>query len=281
MMTQNLKVFCRRFKTVFTMKSYIKQLMFLTGFFCLFLQSFANQKRQIVTDEFTLEFFINTEFKEKKTKTTKTYTWYKSGEIYKTEGAIGGIVLDGSFIKRYTDNQLAQKGIYKNGLKHGIWKTWYPNGKLQTSTAWKNGVKKGGYKAYSELGKPQVLGEYRNDKKQGKWIYLQEKDTTFFKKGKRNDEKIERLKEREAKKELRKDLSLKERTSVFFKKISQKGKQLTKKKKSRKKSRTKNTTKKKNNTRKKHSKDTSKSKNEKGKNKKSNKKPRDKKKQVR
>lgn len=135
--------------------------------------------RRISDANFRYEFYTT----EKKVtpKANKMYYWFKGGAIHNTQGGITGTLLHDKFIKMYHSNQLAEQGEFKNGLKKGIWKTWYPSGVVETSQDWSNGLKSGKYYHYDANGVLDVKGNYRGDKKQGKWIDFIKKDTIVYK----------------------------------------------------------------------------------------------------
>lgn len=47
------------------------------------------------------------------------------------------------FTQYYENGEKAAVGQFKNGLKHGVWKTWNENGKVQAIAHYKNGEKTG------------------------------------------------------------------------------------------------------------------------------------------
>ncbi len=61
-----------------------------------------------------------------------------------------------TFKAYYSNGQKSTLGHYKNGVKHGIWKTWDENGKLT------------------------AVSHYRNGEKTGKWIIKDEYEHTVF-----------------------------------------------------------------------------------------------------
>lgn len=182
------------------------------------------QKKQIVTDHFTIDFYVTPHYDLKKAKTEVSYTWYKSGELFTTQGEVGGAILNGVYTKRYLSGQLAEKGTYCEGVKHGVWKTWHANGKLQGLISWKKGKKKGEYGIFDKKGMPQLKGSYKHDKKIGTWENYSSKDTTFtyYKKGEINIKKT--IREKEKSENLKKSsspstLKLKDRFNKFFKQL--------------------------------------------------------------
>jgi antitoxin component YwqK of YwqJK toxin-antitoxin module len=80
-------------------------------------------KKKITDLEFRYEFFTTTKAVE--AKTDRFYFWFKAGAIHSSEFGVSGELLHGAFEKFYLNNQLAEKGKFKNGLKEGLWKTWF------------------------------------------------------------------------------------------------------------------------------------------------------------
>lgn len=116
-------------------------------------------------------------------KTNKIYYWFKGGLIHNTQSGIAGDLLDDKFIKMYHSNQLAEQGEFKKGLKVGLWKSWHPNGTIETTQHWHNGLKTGGFYHYDENGAIVEKGYYSRNKKQGDWIDYIKKDTLIYKRG--------------------------------------------------------------------------------------------------
>lgn len=116
-------------------------------------------------------------------KKSKTYYWFKGGLIHHSQAGITGDLLNDKFIKMYHSNQLAEQGEFKKGLKVGLWKTWHPNGKIQTIQYWDNGLKSGNYYCYDDKGDMIIKGNYRHDVINGKWIDYVKKDTVVYRKG--------------------------------------------------------------------------------------------------
>lgn len=134
--------------------------------------------KRITDSQFKYEFY--TSQKEIKTKIGREYYWFKGGAIHHaTEGA-SGEVLHETYVKLFLNNQLAEQGRFKYGLKKGIWKNWYPDGTLQSVQSWRNGLRKGMSYAYDEQGQLVEKGRYDNDKKNGPWINYTKKDTTVY-----------------------------------------------------------------------------------------------------
>ncbi|MDW8850095.1 hypothetical protein SD960_08340 [Flavobacterium sp. MMLR14_040] len=83
----------------------------------------------------------------------------------------------------YHDNQLAEQGQFKNGLRVGEWKTWYKNGVLASIQMWNNGFKSGKFFKYDLNANLIESGQYMTDLKTGKWINIQNRDTINYKRG--------------------------------------------------------------------------------------------------
>ncbi|MDO5971365.1 hypothetical protein Q4Q35_16280 [Flavivirga aquimarina] len=126
----------------------------------------------------------------------KTYYWYKSGGIHKSVANIGGEVLHNEYLKYYRSNQLAEQGTYNYGLKNGLWKSWYENGQLSTLEHWNNGYLDGKIANYDSSGSITLKGEYNNNLKVGTWINYKTKDTSYYKKDLKFEEKPKNLLQR-------------------------------------------------------------------------------------
>lgn len=153
---------------------------FLGGVIVLTLFSFQEikLKKRITDKEFRYEFYVT--HKEPEIKSQRTYYWFKAGAIHNSESGIAGQLLDDAFEKFYLNNQLAEKGEFRKGLRVGVWKTWYQNGVIKTNQYWDEGKKKGMSFLYSEQGELIEKGRFRSDKKHGKWINYISKDTTLY-----------------------------------------------------------------------------------------------------
>lgn len=86
-------------------------------------------------------------------------------------------VIDGIKINQYdidgrktgyweTDNE---RGVYKNGIEDGPWKTYHENGQLQRNGSYINGKRDGYWETYHENGNLAGKGSYIDDKKDGIW----------------------------------------------------------------------------------------------------------------
>jgi hypothetical protein len=175
----------------------------LSTFSCLIvallLVSFSDPYtiKRISDANFRYEFY--TTDKEVKPKADKIYYWFKGGLIHNAQAGTAGMLLNGPFVKMYHSNQLAEQGTFKNGLKTGLWKTWYPNGIVETTQKWGNGVKSGMFYHFDENGIMTEKGKYSSGRKQGKWVDLVKNDTISYKNGILSVKKPKLSKEEKAK----------------------------------------------------------------------------------
>lgn len=130
---------------------------------------------------FRYEFYTSS--KKISTDKDKTYFWFKGGVIHEAESGFAGEVLNGSFKKFFHSNQLAEQGVYKNGLKIGLWKNWFENGKIETTQIWKSGQKNGTFIKHNSFGEIIEKGNFKKNLKHGLWINLVKKDTITYKNG--------------------------------------------------------------------------------------------------
>lgn len=113
---------------------------------------------------------------------------YKNGEKtgkWRTYTATGQIMLSGHFVKgkrhgkwdawHATDNYYKDKGTWKNGIPHGLWTNFHPNGKIETQGKRKNGPKDGKWTSWYPDGSKKEEGRYTNGKKEGLWKFWSEK----------------------------------------------------------------------------------------------------------
>jgi uncharacterized protein len=73
---------------------------------------------------------------------------------------------NGILVEREKINRTDEKG-----LKQGIWKTYYPNGRVKTEVNYKDDLLSGSYKEYDESGNVSVLLQY------SKGLLIEQKDT--------------------------------------------------------------------------------------------------------
>jgi len=137
--------------------------------------------KRISDKDYRYEFYTTS--KKVTAKKNKTYYWFKGGLIHEAQAGVAGDLLHDKFIKMYHNNQLAEQGEFKNGLRVGQWKTWYESGVLASTTEYTNGFRCGKYFRYNESGNLVENGKFSSDLKTGKWTNTESKEITTYKKG--------------------------------------------------------------------------------------------------
>lgn len=81
--------------------------------------------------------------------------------------------------RKYTE--LHENGAVKiegmndgNGLRTGIWTSYYPDGTKWSESHYIKGMKEGHSVTFYENGQKRYIGEYKNDKQVGEWIFYDE-----------------------------------------------------------------------------------------------------------
>ena len=82
-------------------------------------------------------------------------------------------------------SQLAYVQYYLNGRKSGIYKAFYPNGKLLEFGVYGNGVRHGEWTWYNDSGEILMKGKYKNGLKHGYWANLEKKCFGRYRQGKK------------------------------------------------------------------------------------------------
>ena len=164
----------KKYKSLLTVSMICLLLVLLSSFKDLF------QVKRISNENYRYEFYVTE--KIMKPKSSKSYYWFKGGAVHYAESGVSGMLLHGNFNKAYHSNNLAEQGVFKVGLKTGLWKTWHPNGKISNLQYRKNGIKQGKNSRYTIDANLIEKGKFKNDKKQGIWINYISKDTINYKK---------------------------------------------------------------------------------------------------
>lgn len=97
-----------------------------------------------------------------------TYYWYALNKIIATKGGFDGVLLNGSYVSFYSNDNLRERGVFKKGLKSGKWITWYNNGIIKETCIWRNGMLNGVRRTFDSDGKVLTEEYYRNDVLNGK-----------------------------------------------------------------------------------------------------------------
>jgi hypothetical protein len=91
----------------------------------------------------------------------KRYFWYTKGQIHSNYGGVGGKLFHGTY-QAYLNNTLVVSGQFKEGLKSGLWNSWYLTGNLREISNWSDGCLDGKYYYYSENRILEKRGTYKN-----------------------------------------------------------------------------------------------------------------------
>lgn len=196
----------------------------------LLLVSFSDpiQKKKLTDVHYRYEFY--TTKKTVEPKEGRSYHWFKAGAIHTSEYGTSGELLHDGFEKFYLDNQIAEKGTFYYGQKEGHWKTWHPNGKLDSKQYWQDGRRHGDFLSYDTNGALVEKGRFRKGKKQGKWINYVKKDTVVYKNDVVFVKKIKKTKEerkasREEKKKLKEQQKIEQQTRKEAKAVEKENRQ--------------------------------------------------------
>jgi hypothetical protein len=110
--------------------------------------------RRVLNHHDTLTFFFAVlPDKPIRCEQNRMYYWFRRDTVLTTAGGYDGRVLDGEYKVLYPNKNLRENGNFNMGIKTGVWKTWYPDGALETITHWKNGEQFGAFELYDENGK--------------------------------------------------------------------------------------------------------------------------------
>lgn len=90
----------------------------------------------------------------------------------------------------YEDGSYKRTGELKNGLNHGLWTWYFPNGQVQMKGNFEMGQREGVWQTFDSLGNLRVESYYIDNKLNGKMLVLSEKGDTVSVKEFRDDEVI-------------------------------------------------------------------------------------------
>lgn len=79
----------------------------------------------------------------------------------------------------YKTGELLANGKIVNGKRHGLWSSWFQDGKIQSELNFKNGLKDGINRVWYQNGQERIIGQYKNDQEIGMWYFLGEKGDTL------------------------------------------------------------------------------------------------------
>ena len=99
--------------------------------------------------------------------------YYNDGKI-KAEGRFHNRKKDGVW-KYYSKSPYykTKEESYKDGVKDGPWRIFYPDGQLSAEVNWKDGVRDGPWREYFENGEPRIIANFVQGKLHGDYeIYI-------------------------------------------------------------------------------------------------------------
>lgn len=106
-------------------------------------------------------------------------------EVFVCEDAEGKPVT-GHIISRYSDGTKQADTFVKNGLGHGSFKSFYPNGKILEKASYKKGRLHGSVKGYYTNGKLREIDNYKNGAEVGNGYTYYENGKVAFKLKRKN-----------------------------------------------------------------------------------------------
>ena len=96
--------------------------------------------------------------------------FYNNG-IVKAEGRFHNRKKDGVW-KYYSRSPhiLTKEESYKDGIKDGRWRVYYPEGQLLSEVFWKDGKRDGSWKEFFKNGDPSIEASFKNGKLEGEYV---------------------------------------------------------------------------------------------------------------
>ena len=94
------------------------------------------------------------------------YVIYSDGVAYHK---IGGLIIEG-LVKNIVAGVLIEQGIYKKGLKEGLWENFGLDGKLHQRQCYKGGLLEGSHEWFHTNGNIRETGQYEDGERTGIWL---------------------------------------------------------------------------------------------------------------
>ena len=88
-------------------------------------------------------------------------------DLFKINVTYRGKVYSGMVYNTNNIGDTISIGEYKNGLKNGLWKKFYSNGKLKEKRSFKNGLKVGLYEGFYSNGAKNFVFNFKNGEYNG------------------------------------------------------------------------------------------------------------------
>ena len=99
--------------------------------------------------------------------TLMVYEGSKDLDLFKINVTYGGVIFTGMIYNTNNLGDTISTGEYKNGLKNGVWKKFYSNGKLKEKRGFKNGLKVGLYEGFYNDGAKNFVFMFKNGEYNG------------------------------------------------------------------------------------------------------------------
>ena len=98
-------------------------------------------------------------------------------------------------LPEYQPDQVVEEGNYENSRKQGMWKNFFPNGKIKSEIAYVNSRPNGTYRTYFENGQVEEEGSWENNRNTGGFKRYHENGQTaqqfvFNESGKRDGKQV-------------------------------------------------------------------------------------------
>jgi hypothetical protein len=80
-------------------------------------------------------------------------------------------------VNYYPNKQKYVEANFKNGVRHGEWKSYFQSGQLQSEQYYINGQSDSVYKVFHENGKPYIEGHFKDGQCTGTWLFYDNNGT--------------------------------------------------------------------------------------------------------
>jgi antitoxin component YwqK of YwqJK toxin-antitoxin module len=103
------------------------------------MPDFGMNRVRIVEPDRVIQLEVKPVTSEPGIKSDRLYYWYSSNKVHYSQGGFSGKLLNGQYTEYYPNLNLKEQGIFKKGLKDGVWKSWNEDGTLHSEMKWHNG----------------------------------------------------------------------------------------------------------------------------------------------
>lgn len=108
-------------------------------------------------------------------KKDSTWLYYSAEEgLLSAEEHYRNTVREGVWKTYFPDGRVAEEVSYRDGVKDGPWIQYFTDGTVKMKTNHRNDLLEGLYVIYHLKGGVEVSGTYLNNAKHGTWVYLDE-----------------------------------------------------------------------------------------------------------